>query len=168
MKFYEQLGEDFSANSNALQPLLGNEYDDIKYLVTNPNISTPASPRDKKMANNLLNEIAGDGPNDQYFLDCGMAHSRPHEKNTLANILWNSEQLKGKIAVVALYCQDCTTAVEKVSNWAYPAIKGDVLKSFEAAAETDGIVIYDLSALPDNYSVIKAYCDLMVFARNQN
>jgi hypothetical protein len=62
-------------------------------------------------------------------------------------------------------CINCKTAVEPVSNWAFPFLKNKAIaEAFTQSAKSD-IVVYDLSGLPKTYKDIKAYGDLLVFAK---
>lgn len=164
---YDKIGEAFYKDSALLKPLLKDQFEIFKYLVTNPNNSTPTGERNGPMARNLLAEIGERQAGDIYMLDCGMAHSRPNVKGTLVNILSRSDILKDKITVMNVACIDCMTSVEPVSNWAFPFMKKDILDAFRTAAKAD-IVIYDLRDIPAAYRYIRDYGDLMVFAQRQH
>lgn len=165
--YYRSIGEEFNRDSNRLKPLLKDKYEIFKYLVTNPNNSTPTGERNHPMAENLLHEIGQPAPGDIYMLDCGMAHSRPNIKGTLVNILSRNDILRNKIAVMNVICVDCITTVETVSNWAFPFMKKDILDAFRTASKGD-IVIYDLRGIPPAYRYIREYGDLMLFAQRQH
>lgn len=165
--YYRKIGEAFYRDSALLKPLLKDQFEIFKYLVTNPNNSTPTGERNGPMAENLLAEIGRPRAGDIYLLDCGMAHSRPNIKGTLVNILSRSDILKDKVTVMNVACIDCTTSVEPVSNWAFPFMKKDILDAFRTAAKAD-IVIYDLRDIPATYRYIRDYGDLMVFAQRQH
>jgi hypothetical protein len=166
-RFYRKTQEDFYRDSSTLKGLLGAEYTDFKYLLTNNNINTPYGARNGPMADNLLAEIVPMDGSATYFLDCGMDHSRPNIKGSLVNRLSESDVLKGKISVMNVVCDSCTTSVEPTSNWAFPFMKGSVMESFRNAAGSD-IVLFDLSALPEQYDYIRAYGDMLVFGRHQH
>lgn len=166
-KYYRGIGKSFYRDSLKLKELLGSYYERFKYLVTNPNTATPTGERNRPMAENLLQEITLPDRQASYLLDCGMAHSRPNEKGTLVNILCKSDALRGKVSVMNVICEDCMTSVEKVSNWAFPFMKGEIQEAFNKAAKGD-IVLFDLSELPAEYQYIKEYGELMVFAKGQN
>lgn len=165
--YYREITKSFYRDSLKLKPLLGARYPTFKYLVTNPNTATPTGERNRPMAENLLQQIAPLDPGTSYLLDCGMAHSRPNEKGTLVNILSKSDVLKDRICVMNVICENCMTSIEKVSNWAFPFMKGDVLEAFSSAAGGD-IVLYDLSDLPAPYQYIKEYGSLVIFAKGQH
>ncbi|MDR3679078.1 MAG: hypothetical protein P4L41_03860 [Flavipsychrobacter sp.] len=166
-RHYRQLQDDFYRDSTVLKPLLGSNYEDFKYLLTNPNINTPSGARNKPMAENLLNELSPIDKDALYLLDCGMDHSRPNIKGSLVNILSNNEELRGKISVMNVVCDSCTTQVEETSNWAFPVIKGEVMQTFKKAARGN-ITLFDLSALSEEYDYIKAYGNLLVLAQHQH
>lgn len=162
-KFYKVQQENFYRDSEQIKKIKGINYDDIKYELTNPNINTPTGARDRPMAENLLAEMEPVEGNNMYLLDCGMAHSRPNIKGTMANILSESDKLKDKITVVQIICNSCITPVEATSNWGYKYLDDSILSSFNEASGNN-ITLFDLSEISEEYADIKAYGSLLVFA----
>jgi len=167
IKYYKDIRNDFARDSSTLKTLLRDQFSDFKELLTNANTALPNGDRDHPMAENLLNKLNSDPGAYISFLDCGGYHSRPNQKGTLANILSKSVELSGKIVVLNVFCENCITKVEKVSNWTLPFMKGTILESFSSAAKDD-IVLFDLSELSSDYQYIKEYGDYLLYARNQN
>jgi hypothetical protein len=164
-KFYRRAGKNFVHDSSEFKSLLGSEYNTYRYIITNPNTATPTRERNRPMANNLLAEISPIDTSATYLLDCGMAHSRPNVRGTLVNILSKSAQLKNRILVLNVACIDCKTDVEPVSNWAFSFLKDRAIADAFTESAKSNIVVYDLSGLPEKYKDIKAYGDLLVFAK---
>lgn len=68
--------------------------------------------------------------------------------------------------VVNLYCYNCTTPEEQVSNWPFQKIEGDILKYFIPYCKS-GFTLFDLS---DNNDLIKkysAYGQFLIIAKDQ-
>jgi hypothetical protein len=85
---------------------------------------------------------------------------------TTVRLLAESDVLQDKIVVMNLYCENCH-AEGGGDNWAFPFMKGAILKSFQSAA-TDEIVLFDLSELGGEYDYLRRdYGDMLVFAKNQ-
>ncbi len=172
LMFYKDAEKSFYKDSTAIKKILVSKYDQFKYIMTDPAPSTYFDNRNRNMAEHILAETEKLKPGEILIMDCGMAHSRRGKRDgvqkTMANILCHTKQLEGKVCIVHLYCQDCSAASEIPSNDALDFMKGEVLKSFQQAADSD-LVLFDLSGLPNKYSYMRDdYGDLLMFARNQH
>jgi hypothetical protein len=163
---YKKLQASFLKYSPKLKIFLGeNDYEDMRYLVSNPNISTPNDNRDAYMATNLLEEIEPIERGDSYLLMTGFSHASKAINGSLVQWLSASRELQNKILVMNVYCDSCATQRQGLSDYGY--MRDETLGLFRSVAKAD-LVVFDLSELPAKYAGLKEHGDLLLFARNQN
>jgi hypothetical protein len=163
---YRKLQASFLKYSEKLKIFLGEEdYEDLKYLVSNPNISTPNEQRDRYMAQNLLEEIKPVERGSSYLLMTGFLHASTNVDGSLVQRLSISKELQNKILVMNVYCDSCAIQRQALTDYGY--MTAETLESFRSAAKSD-IVVFDLSELPDKYSGLKKHGELLLYARNQD
>ena len=169
MKFYRKKRKEFYTDQGAIKNELGDKYKTLEYLVTNHNTTRPNLDRNPAMTRNLLKEITPLDTSAVYFLTIGMAHSLPCEHYSVAHKLCKSEQLKNKVIVMNLQCENCTLKGEKLERKTFMKFMNheDIKACFSNSAKGD-FTLFDLSQLPPEYENIKKYGDLLLFAKNQH
>jgi len=169
MKFYRKKRKEFYENKIAIKQELGDKSNELEYLVTNHNTTRPNLDRNPAMTRNLLHEITPLDTSAVYFLTIGMAHSLPCEHYSLVHKLSRTEQLKNRILVMNLHCDNCSVNGEKLEVKSPMRFLNhqDILNCFRSAANSE-LVLFDLSQLPPEFSNIKKYGDLLLFAKNQH
>lgn len=144
----------------------GDHYADFEKVVfNNGNCKDGYKDRNKNMASNFLS-FDKDFKQPIYYGELGEAHTILSNKN-VASIINNSPGFKGKVCVINLYCYNCTTPEEEVSNWPLKEIEKDIEAYFLPFCTSD-FTLFDLS---DNIELIKkyrAYGQFLIIAKNQN
>ncbi|RYD56599.1 MAG: hypothetical protein EOP56_11140 [Sphingobacteriales bacterium] len=164
--FYQNLQSQFIEKSPKLKVLLSNDdYEDLRYLVSNPNVSLPTENRDRYLAANIMEEIKPSEQGSTYLLATGFSHASTGINGSLVQRLGYSKELKDRILVMNVYCDSC--AVDKQGLSDYGVMTGETLDQFRNAAASD-LVVFDLSSLPSKYNNIKQHGDLLLFAKKQD
>ena len=99
-------------------------------------------------------------------MDTEAAHTILKNK-VAATIINNSPKFKDKVCVINLYCYNCSTYKEQVSNWPLKKIEKDILEYFLPYCSSD-FTLFDLS---DDIELTKKYSDYgqyLIIAKNQN
>lgn len=164
-KTYMAIQAAFVKNNEALKELLGEQYEDMEYLVSNANISLPGEQRDKYMADNVIGEIHPIEQDAYYLLKTSFTHASHSINGNLVTRLGYNRELQGKIMVMNVYCDSCAIAKQALSEYGYMA--GETLDLFRNTAGAD-VVVFDLSELPAKYSSLKQHGDLLLYARNKD
>lgn len=159
---YRQIKKNFYKDSSKLKQIIPDQFEALKYLVSNEGISNTRVYRAKYMADNLLDKIGSADTSNIYLLNCSFAHATPGSKGNLVNRLWDTKELKDKIVVLNVYCDSCGSKEQENRD---DVIKKDALTAIRNAA-SDDIVLFDLSQLPAKYSKLKEHGDLLLYARN--
>ena len=169
MKFYREKRKEFYENKIAIKQELGDKYNELEYVVTNHNTTRPNLDRNPAMTRNLLHEISPVDTSAVYFLSIGMAHSLACEHYSVVYKLCKNEQLENKILVMNLHCDNCSVNGRKLEDKTPMRFLNheDILNCFRSAANSE-LVLFDLSQLPPEFSYIKKYGDLLLFAKNQH
>ncbi len=169
MKFYRKKRKEFYSSQVALKQELGDKYNELERLMTNQNTTRPYIDRNPALTRNLLHEITPIDTSAIYFLAIGNAHTFPFRHSTVVYKLGKNEQLKNRILLMNLHCENCTVDGKKLESEAILKFlkHSDILTCFNNAANSD-MVLFDLRQLPDEFSHIRKYGDLLLFARNQH
>ncbi len=167
--FYKKVSAAFTAQDATLRKELGDHYETLKYLCTNPNTTKRNENRNPALARNFLQEIATFDSTATYYCEIGNAHSKPNDKGSLAAILSEEPMLKGRLMVMNTYCEDCRTedGPTSASYNRLSFMKGDRLDAFRSAA-TGSITLYDLSELAGDNEYMKESGSLLLFVRNHD
>jgi len=171
--FYQATQEEFYRDSVVIKRELGSHYTGLKYLLTNPNNQLPPwaahklfyDDRDPEMAENLLRELDPQDTTSVYLLSTGYAHTIG--PSSLVGKVGSSDFLRNKIVILNEYCDNCSLNGQPLVNDKMHFMTGDMLTAFQKAAPGP-LVLFDLSALPEQYNYIKKHGDLLLFVKNQN
>jgi hypothetical protein len=143
-----------------------NNYADFeKIVLNNGNCKDRYKDRNKNMAFNFLS-FDKDFKQPIYYGELGEAHTVLLNKN-VASIINKSLQFKDQVCVVNLYCYNCTTSEEQVSNWPLKKIEKDILKYFLPHCISD-FTLFDLSGNDGLIKRYSAYGQFLIIAKNQN
>lgn len=102
-----------------------------------------------------------------YYGEFGMAHTILKNHRLLASIINDSAPFKNKVAVINLYCYNCTTPEEGASNWALNGIEKDILRYFLPLCEGD-FTLFDLSGSDPVVAPYRAYGQFLIVAKGQD
>lgn len=161
-----ELKKNLLNNKESFIQYFGDKYLDFERLVLN---AGSCKDKYKNRNNNMAaNFLAFDKAfnNTVYYGELGEAHTVLINKNT-ASILNNSAAFKDKVCVVNLYCYNCTTPEEKVSNWPLAKIEKDILQYFLPYCTSD----FTLFNLSDKSDIIKKYSEygqFLIIAKDQH
>jgi hypothetical protein len=169
MRFYRKKRKEFYSEQAAIKQELGDKYTELEYLVTNHNTTRPNIDRNPAMTLNLLHEIVPVDTSAVYFLTIGIAHSLPCDHGTVAYKLCKSEQLKNRVVVMNLHCENCNVKGNQITGKTLMKFmnRADIADCFSKAA-TGNFTLFDLSELPPAYHNIKKYGDLLLLANDQH
>lgn len=101
-----------------------------------------------------------------YYGELGMAHTILKNK-VAASLINDLPQFKDKVCVVNLYCYNCTTEKEKVSNWPLKKIDNDIQKYFLPLCVSD-FTLFDLSENSELTKKYRDYGQFLIIAKDQN
>jgi hypothetical protein len=167
LKYYKNLQNIFVKDStslkNNLKPI---QYQQLNYLLSNPQTSPPNGDRNSGMAKNLIAEISPIDTNATYLLDIGIAHSLLNRKSAVIGILNETTILANKIVIMNVFCDECSINGKKLNDNPIEFMKGELLDIFRASAKND-LTIFDLSKVPAKFDYLKKYGDLILFAKKQ-
>ena len=161
-----RLGKELKNNKQELLKYLGSHYYDFERIILNK--GTCNDERKNRNYNMVDNFLSYDTySNDKiYYGELGMAHTILRNK-VFASVLNKTEKFKNKVCVINLYCYNCTTPQEKVSNYPLSGIEKDILDYFIPLCNTD-FTIFDLSGSSTLISKYKEYGQFLIIAKNQN
>lgn len=165
--FYKRVSASFTAQDAALRKELGERYEPLKYLCTNPNVTKRYDNRNPALARNFMQEITPFDSTAAYYCEIGIAHSTPNDKGSMAALLCKEATLKERIIVMSTYCDNCSNGSGILSNMNLGFMKGERLRSFRDAA-ISSITLYDLSELTGDYEYMKESSSLLLFVRNHD
>ncbi len=164
-EFYLVEQAKFCQDSVAIRKELGEKYDELRYLLTNPNTTYPGIDRNGGLAENLQSELTPLDTSAAYLVDVGLAHSIPSESYSMMHKIYRNDTLRQRTIIMNLHCWNCTLNGENLDATVLNFLKGDVLDCFTSATNTT-LTLFDLSELPDEYSYIKESGDLLLFAKD--
>ena len=166
LRLNKKLHESLKTNRAAFQDYLGSEFIEFDQIVNNNgSCKDPLRNRNDHMAENFLAfDARTNAP--VYFGEFGEAHTVLKNRN-LASIVNRTEPFKGKVAVINLYCQDCSTPEEPVSNWPLQSIEPAILRSFLPFCVGD-FTLFDLSAPDPVIAPYREYGQFLIVARKQH
>jgi hypothetical protein len=101
-----------------------------------------------------------------YFAEFGEGHTILKNRNVLAGILSRSEAFREKVAVINLYCYDCTTPEIYTSNWPLFDVEVDIQRYFLPFCAGD-FTFFDLSGDDPAIARFKAYGQFLIVAKRQ-
>lgn len=139
------------------------DYATLKYLMSNANSSMNLKKRNLAIVANILEEITDADSESLYFLNIGLGHSIKSERESVTNILSDTNPLLNKVIVMNVY-NDNSGADKSVFKF----MKNEKIRNcFKEAAENKGkLILFDLSALSDEYKDIRQYGDLLLLIQN--
>jgi len=164
--FNANLKKDLSTNKPDYVSYLGKNYKDFERIVMSKGTCNDVyKNRNYNIADNFLSFDA-ESNDSIYYGELGMAHTILKNK-VAATIINNSSKFKDKVCVINLYCYNCTTNKEQVSNWPLKKIEKDILEYFLPYCSSD----FTLFGLSGNIELTKKYSDYgqyLIIAKNQN
>lgn len=165
--FYKKISASFTAQDAALRRELGDRYEPLRYLCTNPNVTKRYDNRDPAMVRNLTDELTPFDTGVAYYCEIGVAHSRPDERGSMAALLTKDPLLRDRIIVMNTYCDDCRTGKERLSNSRLSCMAGTNLQAFRNAA-LGSITLYDLSGLTGADAGMQESGTLLLFVQHHD
>ena len=164
--FNTHLKKDLAINKQAYMAFLGPDYLDFQRIVLSKGTCNDAyKNRSYNIADNFLSFDAE--TNDSiYYGELGMAHTILSNK-VAAAIINNSPKFKGKVCIINLYCYNCSTNKEQVSNWPLKKIEKDILAYFLPFCNAD-FTLFDLTGNPELTKKYSNYGQFLIIAKNQN
>jgi len=167
LRFNERLKETLADHEQDFKAYLGSTYADFEKIVrNNGSCKDPLRNRNGHMAENFLafdREITAP----VYYGEFGMAHTILKNHRLLASIINDSDLFKDKVAVINLYCYNCTTPEEGASNWALKGIEKDILRYFLPFCKGD-FTFFDLSGSDRVVAPYRAYGQFLIVAKGQD
>ena len=160
------LRKELSKNKHEFINYFSQNYNDFERIIMNKGTCKDESKnRNFNMVENFLSfdSIANDSI---YYGELGMAHTIMKNK-VFAQILNGTGKFRNKVCVINLYCYNCTTPQEKVSNYPLNEIEKDILEYFLPLSNSD-FTIFDLSGNSTLISRYKEYGQFLILAKNQN
>jgi len=167
IRLNDRLKQTLADHEQDFKVYLGSAYDDFEKIVrNNGSCKDPLRNRNGHMAENFLALDRGiTAP--VYYGEFGMAHTILKNHQLLASIINDSAPFKDKVAVINLYCYNCTTPEEGASNWALKGIEKDILRYFLPLCEGD-FTLFDLSGDEQGVAPYRAYGQFLIIAKGQH
>ena len=148
------------------QQYLGKSFEDFERIIISKGTCNDVyKNRNFNMADNFLS-FDSQKNDKMYYGQLGMAHTILSNK-VFSNIVNKSSNFKDKVCVINLYCHNCFTEKEPVSNWPLKKIDDDIQKYFLPLCVSD-FTLFDLS---ENITLIKkyrAFGQYLIIAKDQN
>ena len=167
VKINSQIEKDLLLNTQDYIQFLGTSFKDFKRIATNKGTCKDVfRNRNNNLASNFIS-YDNDINEKMYYGELGMAHTNLSSKGDAATIINNTPKFKDKVCVISLYCYNCTTEKEKVSNWSLKSIEKDIQKYFLPFCVSD-FTLFDLS---DNIELTKeyrAFGQYLIIVKDQN
>jgi hypothetical protein len=144
----------------------GDRFDDFKRIVSNNgDCNDRFKNRNKNMADNFLSFDALFG-RPVYFGELGEAHTVLTNKNT-AILINSSDKFRNKVCVINLYCYNCTTEVETVSNWPLKAIEKDIIEELLPYCYSP-FTLFDFSEQNELTKKFRSFGQFLIVATDQH
>ncbi len=166
LKLNSKLKEDLNNNKQEFMNFIGKNYLDFERIIINEGTcKDERRNRNYNMVDNFLlfDSIVNDN---LYYGELGMAHTILKNK-VFASILNEKQNFKNKVCVINIYCHNCSTPEEKVSNYPLSKIEDDIINYFLPLCSSD-FTIFDLSGSSELVSKYKEYGQFLILAKNQN
>ena len=166
LKRYKELKDLLLQDSGKLKACLDPEhYNELVYFLSNPQTAPPDGNRNPGMAENLLAEITPIDTSATYLLDIGSAHSLLSRAAAVVGILNSTPSLSNKMVIMNVYCDNC-----RINGYVLKQnlieLKGEVLEVFRMSTKGD-LTIFNIADAPPEFSYLKKYGSLILFAKNQ-
>jgi hypothetical protein len=161
------LKRSLEANRQSYIDFLEKRYNDFERIVTNG--ATCKDTRKDRNPNLAANFLSFDKVFNQrmYYASLGSAHTDLSRRVTAASIINHSEQFKGKICVVNLFCDNCSTPEEGLaSNWTFREIEKEVAAYFLPLCTSD-FTLFDLTGDDPLIKKFASHGQFLIIARNQ-
>ncbi len=162
----EKLKSGLLKNKQSFIDFFGKNYSDFERIVLNGrNCKDVLRDRNPNMFTNFLS-FDKEFNKQMYYGELGMAHTILKFSNA-ASMINNSDRFQGKVCVISLYCDNCTTPEEQPSNSGFRNIERDIAAYFLPYCKSD-FTLFDLS---ENTLLMKKYSDFgqfMIVAKNQH
>ena len=166
LRFNKDLKRSLNASETAYQQYLGANFLDFERIVrNNGSCKDRLRNRNPHLAANIiaLDQVIGAN---RYYAEFGEAHTILKNK-VLAGILSRSGPFQGKVAVINLYCQDCSTPEEGTSNWALKGINADIERYFLPLCKGD-LTLFDLTGNDPSIAGYRSYGQFLIVAKRQH
>lgn len=161
--FNKQLKRSLDANEPAYRDYLDTGYPDFEKIVRNNGSCKDAlRNRNDHMAANFL-ALDRTTNADVYYGEFGEAHTILKNR-VLASLIARNKNFRGKVAVINLYCQDCSNPREGNSNWPFKEIEADIQRYFLPLCESD-YTLFDLSGDAPAIARYKAYGQWLIVSK---
>jgi hypothetical protein len=153
-------------DSASFRRYLGGAYREFARIVWNgKDCGDTLRNRNDNMAANFL-AVAGEYGESMYFGELGEAHTVLNNRD-VGSLIDRSPGFYGKVATVNLYCYQCSTPREAISNWPLRGIEKDILADFLPWCTGD-FTLFDLNGSSPLIAKYKAYGPFLIIARNQH
>jgi hypothetical protein len=167
LKRYKQLKDLLLQDLGKLKACLDPEhYNELVYFLSNPQTAPPDGNRNPGMAENLLTEITPIDKSATYLLDIGSAHSLLSRAGAVVGILNSTASLSNKMVIMNVYCDNCSIN-GNVLKENLIEMKGEVLQAFRMSTKGN-LTIFNVADAPSEFSYLKKYGSLILFAKNQH
>ena len=161
--FNKKLKSSLDAAEPAYRDYLGKSYPDFEKIVRNNGSCKDAlRNRNPHMADNFL-ALDKTTNADVYFGEFGEAHTILKNR-VLASLIARNERFHDKVAVINLYCQDCSNTREGNSNWPFREIEADIQRYFLPLCDSD-YTLFDLSGDAPEIARYKAYGQWLIVSK---
>jgi hypothetical protein len=162
----DRLKKALAGDESAFRDYFGSAFGDFERIVRNNGTCKDGlRNRNGHMADNFL-ALDREVKAPVYYGEFGEAHTILKNRD-LASIINESGAFKGKVAVINLYCYDCSTPEEPVSNWPLHDIEKDILRYFLPLCEGD-FTLFDLSGDSPLVGKYRAYGQFLIVAKGQH
>jgi hypothetical protein len=161
-----QLKKGLSEEAAAFRSYLGPSFSDFEHIVLNRrNCKDPLNNRNDNMASNFIT-YARSTNDSMYYGELGEAHTVLNHRD-VGSLINQAPGFKDRVASVNLYCDQCTTEKEAVSNWPLHQIEKDIVAHFLPLCTGD-FTLFDLTGPSPVIARYKAYGPFLIIARNQH
>jgi hypothetical protein len=163
----DKLKKELAKNKPSFVDFFGDKYRDFERMIMNgTSCKDTRKDRNPNMAARFQSfdeELNGR----MYYGELGTAHTLLNVHSSAASLINNSDQYKGKVAVVNLYCDNCSTKQEgPSSNWQLSKIETDIIKYFLPLCSSD-FTLFDLTSNDPVIKKFNACGPFLIIARNQ-
>ncbi len=164
--FNKQIKRSLDAAEPIYRDYLGKGYPDFEKIVRNNGSCKDAlRNRNYHMADNFL-ALDKTTNADVYYGEFGEAHTILKNR-VLAALIARNERFHDKVAVINLYCLDCSNTREGNSNWPFREIEADIQRYFLPLCESD-YTLFDLSGDAREIARYKTYGQWLIVAKGQH
>ncbi|MFT3825176.1 MAG: hypothetical protein QM731_14740 [Chitinophagaceae bacterium] len=166
LQINNKLQKAIAANRKHFEMYFGDRYSDLEMVVFNKgNCKDVYKNRNNNLAESFL-AFDRQFNREMYYGELGEAHT-VLINNNFASKISNSAAFKNKVCVVNLYCYNCTTPQEAVSNWPLAKIEKELLQQFLPFCTAD-FTLFDLTGSSELVKKYAAYGQFLIIAKEQH